>query len=170
MSDGAEVLSLFAEPDEQHWVSWTPEGFFDHGPGGETLIGYHLNLVDQGRPKGAAFVAVEQVYKLFFRRDLLVKKFLGGSDAEIAAQLAEIGSVQTVLDSGLPPEIMLSEYCIAANGEETCSRSIPEASCDRSRGRSTRSACSHRRSCCISRCTTAAVEWARWSCAGRAPR
>jgi WD40 repeat protein len=120
MADGTEILSLFATPDGQRWVAWTPEGFFDHGPGGEGLIGYHGNLVDQGRPKGAAFVAVEQVYKLFFRRDLVVEKFLGGNDAQIAAQLAEIGSMQAVFDRGLPPEIAISEYCVRADGTETC--------------------------------------------------
>ena len=61
MADGVEVLSLFAEPDGQHWVLWTPEGFFDHGQGGETLIGYNLNQVLQGRPKGAIVVKVEQI-------------------------------------------------------------------------------------------------------------
>ena len=68
--------------------AWTPEGFFDHGEGGEQLIGYHLNQVDQGRPKGAAFVRVEQLYALFFRRDLVVKKFRGQSERRDRRQLA----------------------------------------------------------------------------------
>src|SRR5262249_15852336 len=28
LSDGVELLSLFAEPEGARWVSWTPEGFF----------------------------------------------------------------------------------------------------------------------------------------------
>ena len=120
LSDGVEVLSLFAEPDGKRWVLWTPEGFFDHGTGGEALIGYHLNQVDQARPKGSVFVKVEQLYSLFFRRDLVVKKFRGGDEPEIAAQLAKIGDVRTVLGRGLPPEIKLTEYCLRSNGAEQC--------------------------------------------------
>jgi WD40 repeat protein len=120
MADGVEILSLFAEGDGKHWVLWTPEGFFDHGEGGETLIGYHVNQVDQGRPKGSAFIRVEQLYGLFFRRDLVVKKFRGKDEPEIATQLAQVGEVHTVLDKGLPPEIKLTEYCVRANGTEQC--------------------------------------------------
>ena len=114
MADGAELLSLFAEPDGKHWVLWTPEGFFDHGEGGDQLIGYHLNQLDQGRPKAAAFIRVEQLYGLFFRRDLVVAKFRGTGDAEIAAELARIGDVRSVLGKGLPPDIKLTEYCFGA--------------------------------------------------------
>ena len=112
LADGAEILSLFAAPDGKRWVAWTPEGFFDHGEGGEQLIGYHLNAVDQGRPKGAAFVRVEQLYALFYSRDLVVKKFRGQSEDEIAAAVQRIGDVRTVLGKGLPPEIQITKYCI----------------------------------------------------------
>jgi WD40 repeat protein len=120
MSDGVEILSLFAEPDGTHWVLWTPEGFFDHGQGGENIIGYQLNKVVQGRPTGSAFVRVEQLYALFFRRDLVVKKFLGNAEDEIKQQLARVGEVHTVLGKGLPPEIKLTEYCVIDNGQQQC--------------------------------------------------
>ncbi len=126
LADGAEMLSLFAEADGKHWVLWTPEGFFDHGDGGQNLIGYHLNQVDQGRPKGASFVNVEQLYKLFFRRDLVVKKFLGGHDDEIASELQRIGNVRTVLGRGLPPDITLTEYCVKDGGAQHCTPLRPQ--------------------------------------------
>jgi len=119
MSDGVQILSLFAEPQGERWVAWTPEGFFDHGKGGETLIGYHLNQLDQGRPHGAAFVAVEQLYALFFRRDLVVAKYRGNAESDIAAQLARIGDVRTVLGRGLPPQIRLTEYCLGGSACQT---------------------------------------------------
>jgi DNA-binding beta-propeller fold protein YncE len=122
MSDGAEILSVFAEPDGKHWVAWTQEGFFDHGEGGEQLIGYHLNRLDQGKPKGADFVRVDQLYALFFRRDLVVKKFQGKSEDEIAAQLKRIGDVHDVLGKGLPPQIHLTEYCFGS----TCQPVAPD--------------------------------------------
>src|SRR5262249_45724345 len=40
---GEEVLALFVHADLKRWIAWTPEGFFDASPGGEALIGYHLN-------------------------------------------------------------------------------------------------------------------------------
>jgi DNA-binding beta-propeller fold protein YncE len=116
MTDGAEILSLFAEPDGTHWVAWTPEGFFDHGKGGEQLIGYHLNQLAAGKPKGAAFVHVEQLYALFFNRDLVVKKFRG-DEQPVADELKRIGDVRSVLGKGLPPEIRLTEYCIGSKCE-----------------------------------------------------
>ncbi|MBI3709480.1 MAG: caspase family protein [Proteobacteria bacterium] len=120
LADGSEALSLFAANDGKRWVAWTPEGFFDHGDGGEGLIGYHLNQVDQGRMRGGAFVRVDQLYSLFFRRDLVVRKFLGNADAEIAAQLARICDVKTVLGRGLPPMLRLTEYCLRRPGGERC--------------------------------------------------
>jgi WD40 repeat protein len=122
MSDGVELLSLFAEPDGTHWVAWTPEGFFDHGEGGETLIGYQLNQLERGQLAGAVFVRVEQLYSLFFRRDLVVKKFRGDAEDEIAAQLKKIGDVREVLGRGLPPDIKLTEYCVGG----ACKSVAPE--------------------------------------------
>ena len=122
MSDGAEILSLFAEPDGKHWVLWTPEGFFDHGEGGSELIGYQLNQLVQGQLKGSVFVRVEQLYSLFFRRDLVVKKFRGDAEDEIAQQLRRIGDVREVLGRGLPPDIRLTEYCLGT----TCTAVAPE--------------------------------------------
>lgn len=117
MPDGALILSLFAEPDGQHWVLWTPEGFFDHGKGGDRLIGYELNQVKNGRLAGSEFVQVEQLYSLFFRRDLVVKTFRGGSGDAIAAELKRIGDVRDVLARGLPPAMKLTEFCFASNCE-----------------------------------------------------
>ena len=41
--DGRERLALFPHPDRKRWVMWTPEGFYDASPGGEDLIGWHVN-------------------------------------------------------------------------------------------------------------------------------
>ncbi len=115
LSDGTEILNLFAEPDGTHWVQWTPEGFFDHGKGGDTLIGYQLNQVDKGRLEGSAFIHVEQLYSLFYRRDLVVMKFRGDGGDQIKTQLAKIGDVRAVLGRGLPPDLQLTEYCFGTD-------------------------------------------------------
>jgi WD40 repeat protein len=131
LSDGAPVLNLFAEPDGTHWVLWTPEGFFDHGKGGESLIGYQLNRIEKGRLEGSAFVHVEQLYSLFYRRDLVVAKFRGSGDDEIRKELARIGDVRAVLGRGLPPAIALTEYCFGND----CHKVAPAQELRGARGR-----------------------------------
>ncbi len=45
-ADGEELLAFFPHRDERRWVVWTPSGYWDASPGGETLIGWHVNRGD----------------------------------------------------------------------------------------------------------------------------
>ncbi len=103
LEDGQERLAFFPHADGKRWVLWTPEGFFDASPGAEELIGYHLN---QGPDKEGQFVEVKQLYNLFYRPDLVAKRFQGDEPA-IAQALATIGDVRQVLAGGLPPSLEL---------------------------------------------------------------
>jgi WD40 repeat protein len=42
-ADGKEVLALFVHKETLEWVLWTPSGYYDASPGGDRLIGWHLN-------------------------------------------------------------------------------------------------------------------------------
>jgi len=55
LSDGAELLAFFPHADRQRWVLWTPGGYYDASPGGEELIGWHVNRRDR---RGARVVQV----------------------------------------------------------------------------------------------------------------
>jgi WD40 repeat protein len=123
-TDGREVMSLFVSPRDRRWVVWIPEGFFDHShdpgaPSGETLVGYHL---DKGPGKPADFISIAQLYKLFYRRDLVLAKFRGSADGArlVAEQLARIGDVRQVLSAGPPPRLDLIEACLVAAGAADC--------------------------------------------------
>src|SRR5207237_380682 len=123
-ADGREVMSLFVDPEDRRWVAWVPEGFFDHsrdpgGRSGETLVGYHLN---KGPAQAAEFVEIGQLYNLFYRRDLVLAKFRGGSGGQhvLAEQLNRIGDVRAVLKSGLPPRPELVEACLRPAGADAC--------------------------------------------------
>lgn len=105
LADGAELLALYPHPDRQRWVLWTPEGFFAHSPGAESLIGYHLN---QGADREGEFIGVDQVYELFYRPDLVLAKFRGEAD-RIQTALGEIGDIREVLKNGLPPVLALPD-------------------------------------------------------------
>lgn len=74
MSDGRELLAFFPHADRKRWVLWTPEGFFDHSPGGEELIGFHLN---RGKDREADFIPVSKLYNQFYRSDLINAAFEG---------------------------------------------------------------------------------------------
>jgi uncharacterized caspase-like protein/WD40 repeat protein len=104
LRDGAELLALFLHTDGSRWVLWTPEGFFTASPGGEALIGYHLN---QGPEAAGEFVMVEQLYRLYSRPELVARRLEEGIDTEIQAALGRIGDVRQVLTGGLPPTIEL---------------------------------------------------------------
>lgn len=43
LEDGEELLAFFPHADRERWVAWTPEGYYMASPGGEELIGWHVN-------------------------------------------------------------------------------------------------------------------------------
>ena len=101
---GAEVLALFVHKDGRRWVPWTPEGFYDASPGGESLFGYHLN---QGADQAGEFVKVDQLRDLFYRADLIAKRLKSDGAETIQAALKNIPDIRTVLAGGLPPDLEL---------------------------------------------------------------
>lgn len=42
-SDGAELMALFVDATQKKWIVWTPKGYYAASPGGEDLIGWHVN-------------------------------------------------------------------------------------------------------------------------------
>ena len=104
VADGTEVMSLFVHPDGRRWVAWTPEGFFDASPGGDALIGYHLN---QGPDRAGEFIRVDQVFNLFYRSDLVSARLKAGGAESVRAARDRIGDVATIIAGGLPPELAL---------------------------------------------------------------
>jgi len=42
-SDGVELLALFVHVPDKRWIAWTPSGYYAASPGGEDLIGWHIN-------------------------------------------------------------------------------------------------------------------------------
>ena len=72
-ADGAELLALFIHvPDDpkadKRWVLWTPEGHYTASPGGEDLIGWHVN---RGLDQAADFYPAETFRSTFHRPDLV---------------------------------------------------------------------------------------------------
>ncbi|MBI1778763.1 MAG: caspase family protein [Proteobacteria bacterium] len=115
-----ERLSFFLHRDLARWVSWLPEGFFDHSDeGGRELVGYVLNRKRAETPEWVSFA---QVYRLFYAPDLVKDRLSGrsGADAAIAARLSEIGDVRKRFDAVTPPSAELEAVCFERLGSDAC--------------------------------------------------
>ena len=60
------LLSLFFAGDE--WIAWTPEGYYAASPGGEKLMGWHVN---NGPDQMATFYRASQFRKSLYRPDVV---------------------------------------------------------------------------------------------------
>ena len=70
MADGAELLALFAHKDGARWVAWTPAGHYLASPGGDSLVGWHVN---RGADRAADFFAVRRFREAFYRPDIVMQ-------------------------------------------------------------------------------------------------
>jgi len=111
-TDGAEVLALFATADGR-WIAWTPEGYFDLSPGAEGLVGYHVNHGKAGTPE---FVRSAQIYRDFYRPDLLTLKVKG---TDVSQETAKTGDARTVVAKRVPPDLRLLAWCVRGQCKET---------------------------------------------------
>ena len=85
LSDGAELLALFAHADRKRWVLWTPSGYYDSSPGAEDLIGWQVN---RGADDAADFFPASRFRNRFYRPDV-VDRILETFDEAKAVALAD---------------------------------------------------------------------------------
>lgn len=74
MPGGDEKYALFPHPDRKRWVLWTPDGFFDYGPGSENLIGFQMN---RNADQSSVLVPADRMFDLLYRPDLLERAISG---------------------------------------------------------------------------------------------
>ena len=87
MQDGAELLALFIHVPDKRWVAWTPKGYYAASPGGEDLIGWHVN---RGLDDAPDFFPASRFRERFYRPDI-VQAVLQTRDEEAAVRQAERG-------------------------------------------------------------------------------
>jgi hypothetical protein len=85
-SDGKELLALFVNRKTKAWVAWTPSGYYMASPGGEDLIGWHIN---RGWNQTADFFPASQFAKKYARPDV-VRRVLDTLDEAEAVRLANV--------------------------------------------------------------------------------
>ena len=88
ISDGKELLVLFPHKDRKRWVMWTPSGYYHASPGGEDLIGWHLN---QGKDREADFFPASRFRSTYLRPDV-IDRILVRADETEAVRLANLES------------------------------------------------------------------------------
>jgi WD40 repeat protein len=97
------IVSLFFAKDGD-WVMWTPQGFYASSPGGDALVGWHVN---RGPDKAADFVTARQLRQHFFRPDI-VNDAIRRASAEQAIKSASVSGFRlSELNTRLPPEVAL---------------------------------------------------------------
>jgi WD40 repeat protein len=70
LRDGQELLAFFPHANKKDWVLWTPSGYFDASPGGDDLIGWHVN---RGKDQAADFYPAAQFHNTYYRPDVVAK-------------------------------------------------------------------------------------------------
>ena len=84
--DGQELLALFPHADQKRWVLWSPSGYYDASPGGEDLIGWHVN---RGKDQAADFFGASRMRSAFYRPDVVSRMLATGDETRALAQANE---------------------------------------------------------------------------------
>jgi len=96
--DGSELLALYVHADGQRWVLWTPSGYYDAAPGGEDLIGWHVN---RGLETEPVFFSASLFRDRFYRPDV-VQAILETRDEAAAVALADAHRAETPAPGAVP--------------------------------------------------------------------
>jgi len=106
-TDGEELLALFVEPQTRNWVAWTPTGYHMSSPGGEDLIGWHVN---RGWDQEADFFAASE-FRAQYRRTDIVRLVLQTRDEAEAVRRANAAAGRAVeatpVATVLPPVVAI---------------------------------------------------------------
>ena len=123
------IVSLFVADDD--WVAWTPEGYYAASPGGENLMGWHVN---NGRDQMASFYPAAKFRKALYRPDV-IKLLLTTGGVERALEVADRARGQetqrTEVAKVLPPVV---EVAAPRHGARIDSPRLEVKAIARSRG------------------------------------
>ncbi len=82
--DGKEILSLYVHVPTKRWIAWTPSGFYAASPGGEDLIGWHVNGKDW--TDAPAYYPASRFRDRFYRPDVVMLALLLRDEAKALAE------------------------------------------------------------------------------------
>jgi WD40 repeat protein len=106
--NGKEILALFVDPDLKRWIIWTPSGYYDAAPGGEELIGWHVN---NSLEQAADFFPASRFRETKYRPDIVSKILTTQDEAEAVrlanAETGKAAETKTIAKS-LPPVVTIT--------------------------------------------------------------
>ncbi len=106
VSDGRELAAFFPHADRKRWVLATSSGYYDCSPGGEDLVGWHVN---RGKEAAADFYPASRFRAVFYRPDV-VRLTLSLADEQAALAKANEGTGRqqaASVSTMLPPVIRI---------------------------------------------------------------
>jgi WD40 repeat protein len=106
-SDGKELLALFVDVPTRRWVAWTPTGYYMASPGGEDLIGWHLN---RGWTQEADFFPASRFSARFNRPDIVQLVLKTRDEAAALRQATDTAKRKretAPIETTLPPVIKI---------------------------------------------------------------
>ena len=95
------IVSVFNGSNGE-WVIWTPSGHYASSPGGDALVGWHIN---RGSASAADFVTARQLRRHFYRPDIVNEAIRLGSAEEAYKPWATTGFSLDQLNTRVPPEL-----------------------------------------------------------------
>jgi len=119
---GKNLITIFHGEDDE-WVAWTPEGFYDASPNGDKYVGWHVN---RGADKAADYYHANQFRRYLYRPDIIASTIKYRSSAK-AIQLAGMQDI-TVADlvERAPADIQITSIKASTRGKAKVSIKIGE--------------------------------------------
>jgi WD40 repeat protein len=113
-SDGALLLTFFVHVPDKRWIAWTPSGYYAASPGGEDLIGWHVNGKTWDEP--VDFFPAALFRDKYYRPDIVKLVLKTKDEAKAIADANETANRQEE-EATLPPvvEIIADPRGIEAN-------------------------------------------------------
>jgi WD40 repeat protein len=103
LDNGNELLALFVNAKDRRWVAWTPKGYYTASPGGESLIGWHVN---RDWEETSDFFPVDRFRDRFYRPDVVLQALATLDEDKAIAEadrLAELKGQERDIRNLLPP-------------------------------------------------------------------
>jgi len=105
------LLSIFVAGDD--WVAWSPAGYYAASPGGEQLMGWHVN---NGPDAMASYYPASQFRKTLYRPDVIKRLLRAGSLTKALAE-ADAASGKSTRETEvahiLPPKVAITSPTVA---------------------------------------------------------
>ncbi len=108
VSDGVELASMFRvvrfDGPRKPWVAWTPKGYYTSSPGGDSILGWHVN---NGWDREAYFYSVARFRKMYYHPEVLTA-LMTTYDENAAVKASGQQAAQSSITGSLPPVVRIT--------------------------------------------------------------